>query len=175
MRFTARTVRLACLGVVPIIACDARLWGGVHVTGKSSGGVKNVVLMHGGFVDGSGWQGVYDLLKKDGYHVSIVQNPTMSLADDVAVTKRDLAAQDGPAILVGHSYGGVVITEAGNDPKVAGLVYIAAFAPDKGESIVSLIKNPAASGRAGASDPAAARRLSCFSIGRSFERRSRPI
>jgi pimeloyl-ACP methyl ester carboxylesterase len=107
------------------------------------GSVKNVVLVHGGFVDGSGWQGVYDVLKKDGYNVSIVQNPTNSLADDVAVTKRTLAAQDGPAILVGHSYGGVVITEAGTDPKVAGLVYIAAFAPDKGESVSGLIKNPA--------------------------------
>jgi pimeloyl-ACP methyl ester carboxylesterase len=104
--------------------------------------VKNVVLVHGGFVDGSGWEGVYRALKKDGYSVSIVQNPTISLADDVAVTKRILAAQNGPAILVGHSYGGVVITEAGNDPKVAGLVYIAAFAPDKGESVSSLIKNP---------------------------------
>jgi pimeloyl-ACP methyl ester carboxylesterase len=109
---------------------------------KTREGVKNVVLVHGGFVDGSGWQGVYDLLKKDGYNVSIVQNPTTSLADDVAVTKRTLAAQNGPAILVGHSYGGVVITEAGNDPKVAGLVYIAAFAPDKGESVSALIRNP---------------------------------
>ncbi|RPH59599.1 MAG: alpha/beta hydrolase, partial [Acidobacteria bacterium] len=86
-------------------------------------GVKNVVLVHGGFVDGSGWEGVYHALKKDGYTVAVVQNPTLSLADDVAVTKRTLAAQDGPVILVGHSYGGVVITEAGNDPKVAGLVY----------------------------------------------------
>src|SRR5436190_4414391 len=109
---------------------------------KASEGVKNVLLIHGGFVDGSGWQGVYELLKKDGYNVSIVQNPTTSLADDVAVTKRMLAAQDGPAILVGHSYGGVVVTEAGNDSKVAGLVYIAAFAPDKGESVSALIKNP---------------------------------
>ena len=109
---------------------------------KASAGVKNIVLVHGGFVDGSGWQGVYDLLKQDGYNVSIVQNPTISLADDVAVTKRTLAAQNGPAILVGHSYGGVVITEAGNDPKVAGLVYIAAFVPDKGESVSALIKNP---------------------------------
>jgi len=109
---------------------------------QAIGGIKNVVLVHGGFVDGSGWQGVYDTLKKDGYTVSIVQNPTISLADDVAVTKRTLAAQDGPAILVGHSYGGVVITEAGNDPKVAGLVYIAAFAPDTGESVSSLIQNP---------------------------------
>src|SRR5687768_7329616 len=105
-------------------------------------GVRNVVLVHGGFVDGSGWQGIYDLPKEDGYRVSIVQKPTTSLADDVAVTKRTLSSQDGPAILVGHSYGGVVITEAGNDPKVAGLVYIAAFAPDKGESVSTLIKNP---------------------------------
>jgi len=109
---------------------------------RAGAGVKNVVLVHGGFVDGSGWQGVYNLLKKDGYNVSIVQNPTVSLTDDVAVTRRTLAAQDGPAILVGHSYGGVVVTEAGNDPKVAGLVYIAAFAPDKGESVSALIKNP---------------------------------
>src|ERR1700687_4480408 len=93
-----------------------------------------IVLVHGGFVDGSGWEDVYKILKKDGYSVSIVQNPTLSLADDVAVTKRILAAQNGPVILVGHSYGGAVITEAGNDPRVAGLVYIAAFAPDKGES-----------------------------------------
>ena len=104
--------------------------------------VKNVVLVHGGFVDGSGWQGVHKALKKSGYAVTIVQNPTFSLADDVAVTKRALATQNGPVILVGHSYGGVVITEAGNDPKVAGLVYIAAFAPDKGESVSALIKDP---------------------------------
>ncbi len=104
--------------------------------------VKNVVLVHGGFVDGSGWGGVYNALKRDGYNVSIVQNPTLSLADDVAVTKRAIAAQNGPVILVGHSYGGVVITEAGNDPKVAGLVYVAAFAPDKGESVSTLIKDP---------------------------------
>src|ERR1700716_2534169 len=104
--------------------------------------MKNIVLVHGGFVDGSGWEGVYSILKKDGYNVSIVQNPTLSLEGDVAVTKRILAAQDGPTILVGHSYGGAVITEAGNDPKVAGLVYITAFAPDKGESVATLIKDP---------------------------------
>jgi pimeloyl-ACP methyl ester carboxylesterase len=103
---------------------------------------KNVVLVHGGFVDGAGWEGVYKILKRDGYNVSIVQNPTISLDDDVAVTKRILAAQDGPAILVGHSYGGAVITAAGNDPKVVGLVYITAFAPDKGESVATLIKDP---------------------------------
>jgi pimeloyl-ACP methyl ester carboxylesterase len=102
--------------------------------------MKNIVLVHGGFVDGSGWEGVYSILKKAGYSVSIVQNPTISLEDDVAVTKRTLAAQDGPAVLVGHSYGGAVITEAGNHPKVSALVYIAAFAPDKGESVGSLIK-----------------------------------
>jgi pimeloyl-ACP methyl ester carboxylesterase len=109
---------------------------------RSSEGVRNVVLVHGGFVDGSGWQGVYEVLRKDGYNVTVVQNPTTSLADDVAVTRRALAAQNGPAILVGHSYGGVVITEAGTGPKVAGLVYIAAFAPDTGESVSALIKNP---------------------------------
>jgi pimeloyl-ACP methyl ester carboxylesterase len=102
----------------------------------------NVVLVHGGFVDGSGWEGVYKILTKDGYTVSVVQNPTISLADDVNATKRIIAAQNGPVILVGHSYGGAVITEAGNDPKVAGLVYITAFAPDKGESVSSLIKDP---------------------------------
>src|SRR5712675_968532 len=105
-------------------------------------GARTVVLVHGGFVDGSGWEGVYKILRKDGYTVSIAQNPTISLADDVAATKRIVAAQNGPVILVGHSYGGAVITEAGNDPKVAGLVYIAAFALDKGESVSSLIKDP---------------------------------
>src|ERR1700726_1977065 len=108
---------------------------------KSTTVVRNILLVHGGFVDGSGWEGVYNVLKKDGYTVTIVQNPTISLADDVAFTKRAIAAQNGPVILVGHSYGGAVITEAGNDPKVAGLVYVAAFAPDKGESVSTLIKN----------------------------------
>ncbi|MFF3464832.1 alpha/beta fold hydrolase [Streptomyces sp. NPDC002619] len=103
---------------------------------------KNVVLVHGGFVDGSGWQGVYDLLSSEGYRVSIVQNPTLSLDGDVAATHQVLDALDGPAVLVGHSYGGVVITEAGNHEKVSGLVYIAAFAPDKGESVSSLIADP---------------------------------
>src|SRR6266702_7565364 len=104
--------------------------------------MNNIVLVHGGFVDGSGWESVYRILKNDGYNVTNVQNPTISLSGDVEVTKRALALQDGPAILVGHSYGGAVITEAGNDPKVAGLVYITAFAPDKGESVNSLIKDP---------------------------------
>src|SRR5262245_40695519 len=104
------------------------------MTAASKSAANNIVLVHGGFVDGSGWEGVYQALKKDRFKVSIVQNPTISLAGDVDATRRIVAAQDGPVILVGHSYGGVVITEAGNDPKVAGLVYIAAFAPDKGES-----------------------------------------
>jgi pimeloyl-ACP methyl ester carboxylesterase len=105
--------------------------------------VRNVVLVHGGFVDGSGWQGVYDVLKADGFNVSIVQNQTLSLESDVETTHNVLDLQDGPAILVGHSYGGAVITEAGNHDRVAGLVYIAAFAPDAGESVNTLIANPA--------------------------------
>src|SRR6202043_3158741 len=120
----------------------AELSGTSAISTKEITMAKNIVLVHGGFVDGAGWEGVYKILKRDGYNVSIVQNPTISLDDDVAVTKRILAAQDGPAILVGHSYGGAVITEAGSDPKVAGLVYITAFAPDKGESVASLIENP---------------------------------
>jgi pimeloyl-ACP methyl ester carboxylesterase len=104
--------------------------------------VKNVVLVHGGFVDGSGWQGVYNALKKKGYNVTIVQNPTTSLADDVAFTKRAIAQLDGPVVLVGHSYGGVVVSEAGTDEKVKSVVYIAAFVPDQGESVSSLIANP---------------------------------
>jgi pimeloyl-ACP methyl ester carboxylesterase len=104
-----------------------------------SNATTTVVLVHGGFVDGSGWQGVYEHLKKDGHSVSVVQNPTLSLADDVAVTRRAIDAASAPVILVGHSYGGAVVTEAGTHPKVAGLVYIAAFAPDAGESVNTLI------------------------------------
>src|SRR3954465_12563448 len=102
----------------------------------------SVVLVHGGFVDGSGWQGVHDALSTDGYEVIVVQNPTISLADDVPVPRRAIAAANHPVVLVGHSYGGVVVTEAGNDPKVASLVYIAAFAPDAGESVQTLIPTP---------------------------------
>jgi pimeloyl-ACP methyl ester carboxylesterase len=108
----------------------------------SKNSVKSVVLVHGGFVDGSGWEGVHKALTAKGYKVSIVQNPTKSLSEDVAFTKRVIAAAEGDVILVGHSYGGVVITEAGTDPKVAGLVYITAFAPDAGESVGKLIANP---------------------------------
>ena len=102
----------------------------------------DVVLVHGGFVDGSGWQAVYDLLRLDGYRVSVVQNPTLSLEGDAAATRRIIDAVDGPVVLVGHSYGGAVITEAGYHEKVAALVYIAAFAPDRGESVNTLIADP---------------------------------
>jgi pimeloyl-ACP methyl ester carboxylesterase len=128
--------------IIASLAAAASL--GIAGAAHAAPAVKNVVLVHGGFVDGSGWAGVYDILTKDGYKVTVVQNPTTSLADDVAVTRRAIAAQDGPTILVGHSYGGVVITESGVDPKVKGLVYIAAFAPDKGESVNTLIANPPA-------------------------------
>ncbi len=117
---------------------------GISAPQAADGGpAKSVVLVHGGFVDGSGWQGVYDILKQDGYDVTIVQNPTLTLEDDVAVTRRAIAAAAGNVILVGHSYGGVVVSEAGTDPKVAAVVYIAAFAPDSGESVSSIIANPA--------------------------------
>src|SRR5260221_3493235 len=101
-----------------------------------------VVLVHGGFVDGSGWEGVYKILRKDGYNVSIVQNPTLTLADDVAATKRIVAREKGPVILVGHSYGGVVITEAGNDPTGGGLVYIASLSSVKGEAVGAILQDP---------------------------------
>jgi pimeloyl-ACP methyl ester carboxylesterase len=109
---------------------------------QTDSAIRNIVLVHGGFVDGSGWESVYRGLRKQGFTVSIVQNPTTSLADDVKSTRWILAQQEGPVILVGHSYGGAVITEVGNDSSVAGLVYIAAFAPDAGESVASLIKDP---------------------------------
>ncbi len=101
--------------------------------------IRNIVLVHGAFVDGSGWQGVYDQLTADGYRVAVVQNSTLSLAGDVAATRQVLDRLGGPAVLVGHSYGGVVITEAGNHPNVAALAYIAAYAPDAGESLGTLI------------------------------------
>jgi pimeloyl-ACP methyl ester carboxylesterase len=104
--------------------------------------IRNVVLVHGGFVDGSGWERVYRSLRQQGYNVTVTQHPTTSLADDVRAVRQVVAVQDGPAVLVGHSYGGAVITEAGTDPKVAALVYVAAFAPDAGESVAKLIADP---------------------------------
>ncbi len=124
------------------LAATAALALGTLATHAAESSVKNVVLVHGGFVDGSGWSQVYSGLRKDGYNVAVVQNPTTSLADDVAATKLVISQQSGTVILVGHSYGGAVITEAGTDPRVKGLVYIAAFAPDKGESVQTLIANP---------------------------------
>jgi pimeloyl-ACP methyl ester carboxylesterase len=129
-------------GIVSLAALLFGLQEGVMSQTSQSASARNIVLVHGGWVDGSGWEGVYKALKKDGYAVTIVQIATTSLADDVATTKRAIATQNGPVILVGHSYGGAVITDAGNDPKVAGLVYVAAFAPDRGESVSTLIKDP---------------------------------
>jgi pimeloyl-ACP methyl ester carboxylesterase len=131
---TLRTIAAAAVMAAGALSAQA---------GESSTGVRNVVLVHGGFVDGSGWSKVYRDLRKDGFNVSIVQNPTTSLADDVAATRLVISHLSGPVVLVGHSYGGAVITEAGVEPQVKALVYIAAFAPDKGESVQSLIANPA--------------------------------
>ena len=137
--------RIIC-SVLAIMTTIFSIGGSLMAQTSKSTAVKNIVLVHGGFVDGSGWQGVYKALKKNGYEVTIIQNSTISLADDVAATRRAIATLNGPVILVGHSYGGAVITEAGNDPRVAGLVYIAAFAPDRGESVASLIKTFPAGG-----------------------------
>jgi pimeloyl-ACP methyl ester carboxylesterase len=128
-----------------VVAAAATLLSAAAVAPARAAPVKNVVLVHGAFADGSGWRRVADILTKDGYAVSVVQEPLTSLADDVAATKRVLELQGGPTILVGHSYGGVVITEAGNAPNVVGLVYIAAFIPDRGESALTLLSGaPAA-------------------------------
>lgn len=113
----------------------------VPVSAEPKGQSPTIVLVHGAFADGSGWAGVHRILREDGYRVVVVQNPTISLADDVAVTRRAIAAAEGNVVLVGHSYGGVVITEAGSDAKVSALVYVAAFAPDQGESVSSLATN----------------------------------
>ena len=125
-----RAVRGICQSVCVILLL---LSCGVLSAQRPERGVKNIVLVHGAWADGSGWKGVYDILVKDGYNVSIVQEPETSFKEDVAATKRTLALQDGPSILVAHSYGGSVITEAGNEPSVAGLVYVAAHMPDSGE------------------------------------------
>lgn len=136
--------RFAAAAAIAVIA------GGSHaaLAAPVRAPVKNIVLVHGFFADGSGWRGVADILTRDGFNVTVVQQPETSLADDVNATTRAIAALDGKSILVGHSYGGVVITQAGNDAKVAGLVYVAAFAPDAGESLLTLAKKipPASAG-----------------------------
>ena len=137
-----RAARHIAVGLIPFLTISGTQKETQVASKQAASEVKNVVLVHGGFVDGSGWKDVYEILRRDGFNVTIVQHPTISLADDVAATQRVLAAQNGPTILVGHSYGGVVVTEAGTHANVAGLVYVAAFAPDKGESVSSLIKNP---------------------------------
>jgi pimeloyl-ACP methyl ester carboxylesterase len=124
---TAKTLALALIALTQLAGYPLSAQNEEHR-------VRNIVLVHGAWADGSGWKGVYDILLKDGYKVSIVQEPETSFKEDVAATKRILAQQDGPCILVGHSYGGAVITEAGTDPSVAGLVYIAAHMPDAGEN-----------------------------------------
>lgn len=134
-RSNIKTIQTASGAILAAAALATAMLPGV-VRAQTPEGVKNVVLVHGAFADGSGWRGVYDRLTAQGYRVTIVQNPLTSLADDVAATDRVLNLQDGPAILVGHSWGGAVITEAGDHPKVAGLVYVAAFAPDAGQSVM---------------------------------------
>jgi pimeloyl-ACP methyl ester carboxylesterase len=128
MRVLRRISQSLCIVFLSLLTC------GVLSAQNEAHRVRNIVLVHGAWADGSGWKGVYDILVKDGYHVSIVQEPETSFKEDVAATKRVLAGQDGPCILVGHSYGGAVITEAGTDPSVAGLVYVAAHMPDSGEN-----------------------------------------
>src|SRR6266853_1443725 len=133
------TRRRRILVLVLIVTFTLSLGSVVMAQTSKSTAVKNIVVVHGAFADGSGWEGVHAILTKDGYTVTIVQNPLISLEGDVAATKRAIANLSGPVILVGHSYGGAVITEAGSDRKVVGLVYVAAFAPDKGESVSSMI------------------------------------
>lgn len=137
---TLSQINRAALAAIAALFLTTTLNKGAIAQANSPHGVKNIVLVHGAWADGSSWSKVIPLLQAKGFHVAAVQNPLTSLADDVAATKRIIALQDGPVILVGHSYAGVVITEAGNDPKVVGLVYVAAFAPGDGESITSIGK-----------------------------------
>ena len=140
MKLKVSIQRVRWLSVIALIFAAGVF---IRAQAETTQNVKDVVIVHGAFADGSGWQSVYRILTRQGYSVTIVQDPTISLDDDVARTKRAIDAQDGPVILVGHSYGGAVISQAGSDPKVVGLVYIAAFALDNGESVGSMIKNSA--------------------------------
>lgn len=146
--FSGAAMLSACAAPMLVIQPESTAQNGqgettmnAQTTTNTTSDTPKIVLVHGAFVDGSGWEGVYKALTKKGYAVSVVQHPTITLADDVAITNRVIDAQGGPVILVGHSYGGVVITEAGNNPNVAGLVYVAAFAPDQGESVSALTQN----------------------------------
>ena len=141
------------LVMITALLISAQLFAGLKSAHAQNTPVKNIVLVHGAFADGSGWKAVYDILTKKGYHVSIVQNPLTSLAADVAATNSVIDAQDGPVILVGHSWGGTVITEAGVHPKVVGLVYVAAFLPDKGENTVKWVSAAPAAPEAGFTKP----------------------
>jgi pimeloyl-ACP methyl ester carboxylesterase len=135
----SQTYRTALLAIAGFLLTTVFQTGAV-AQAQSPQGVRNIVIVHGAWADGSSWSKVIPLLQARGLHVVAVQNPLTSLADDVAVTKRAIALQDGPVLLVGHSYGGVVITEAGNDRKVVGLVYVAALVPSDGESVASISK-----------------------------------
>jgi pimeloyl-ACP methyl ester carboxylesterase len=140
-------MRNILLSAATVLLAGTTLVGSISAAELPKGAVHNVVLVHGAFVDQTSWQPVADILTKKGYNVTLVENPLTSLAADVDATKQALAKQDGKTILVGHSWGGVVITEAGNDPKVSALVYVSAFAPDVGESLASLAKaGPATEG-----------------------------
>jgi pimeloyl-ACP methyl ester carboxylesterase len=142
----SQTCRLALIAIAGLLL-TAVLRAGPVTQANSPQGVRNIVIVHGAWADGSSWSKVIPLLQAKGLHVVAVQNPLTSLADDVAATKRAIASQDGPVLLVGHSYGGVVITEAGNDPKVVGLVYVAALVPSDGESVADHQNIPASSAR----------------------------
>lgn len=134
MNINSMAIRIVAIVLNSMLVMSSQDAGKTSGTGRSASRVRNIVLVHGAWADGSGWKSVYDVLVKDGYNVSVVQEPETSFKDDVAATKRILALQNGPTILVAHSYGGAVITEAGTDSSVAGLVYIAAHMPDAGES-----------------------------------------
>jgi pimeloyl-ACP methyl ester carboxylesterase len=131
-------MRNILLSAATVLLAGTTLVGSAHSAELPKGAVHNIVLVHGAFVDQSSWQPVADILTKKGYNVTLVENPLTSLAADVDATKQALAKQDGKTVLVGHSWGGVVITEAGNDPKVSALVYVSAFAPDVGQSLATL-------------------------------------
>ena len=165
-------MRNILLSAATVLLAGTTLVGSAHSAELPKGAAHNIVLVHGAFVDQTSWQPVADILTKKGYSVTLVENPLTSLAADVDATKQALAKQDGRTVLVGHSWGGVVITQAGNDPKVSALVYVSAFAPEVGESLASLAKSRPADRRRQC-DPSRRRRAICTSIPRCFRRPSR--